>query len=461
MQGSRLAGRRVPVVRVLVPALLLTVGGAACAQAPPSGQAAVAYQMHLERDGGRETWWGVTGPELGAMRTATGKTQLLDGAAVGGAPATTVSFAGRPAYLADAWRLAPDSAAGYRTWSPVADSGQAILDSLRFGLTDAGAGPSIEGHATRHAVVQVKSWWRSEDGTGAAVPFRATGRSDLYFAGDLPFSWLPMAATPRESPEAVPLSEWMPGVASRVALALGPRLEKLGLLLRAEVSDSLVVAGDATAGRPYGGGYLTRTIMVDSIESDGSAPSAKTYERLPRLSKVRSELVQQGLHRAATLCTRGLDGEGGSFKLKTSGPVSITASGSAFAPAGVGEDGRKQLVMGSIGKTTECLVIGLPADGPGRAVTPVAALQPTAPPDSADPGAASVLYLVVDPAHGAIHRVAVLKSGTLEVRAAGGGALRGKLTGSGWSLEFVPGNHRRVMEDVRFDVTFEAVPNSS
>ncbi len=461
MQGSRLAGRRVPVVRVLVPALLLTVGGAACAQAPPSGQAAVAYQMHLERDGGRETWWGVTGPELGAMRTATGKTQLLDGAAVGGAPATTVSFAGRPAYLADAWRLAPDSAAGYRTWSPVADSGQAILDSLRFGLTDAGAGPSIEGHATRHAVVQVESWWRSEDGSGAAVPFRATGRSDLYFAGDLPFSWLPMAATPRESPEAVPLSEWMPGVASRVALALGPRLEKLGLLLRAEVSDSLVVAGDAAASAPYGGDYLTRTVTVDSIASDGSAPSAEAYEGLPRLSERRSELVQQGLYGSDRACTQGLDGKGGSFELKTSGPASFTASGSAFAPAGDGEDGRKQLVMGSIDKVTECLVVGLPADGQAGATMPIAAVPPSAAPGSTDPAAATVLYLVVDPAHGAVHRVAILESGTLEMRAAGGGTLRGKLTGTGWSLELRPEDHRRVIEDLGFHVTFEAVSKGS
>ena len=461
MTMRKLADRGLPVARVLAAAILLTGAGTACSRAPASQASALAYRMHLEQGGGRETWWGVTGPELGAMRTATGETQLLDGAAVGGAPATAVSFAGRPAYLAEAWRVAPDNAAGYRTWSPVADSGQAILDSLRFDLADAGAGPSIEGHATRHAVVQVESWWRSEDGSGAAVPFRATGRSDLYFAGDLPFSWLPVAATPRESPEAVPLSEWMPGVTSRVALALGPRLEKLGLLLRAEVWDSLVVTGGAAASAPYGGGYLIRTITVDSIASDGSAPSAEAYQGLPRLSERRSELVQQGLYGSERACTQGLDGEGGSFELKTSGPMSMTASGSAFAPAGPGEDGRKRLVMGSIGKVTECLVVGLPADASSGGTLPIEAVPPSAAPGSTDPAAATVLYLVVDPAHGAVHRVAVLESGTLELRAAGGGALRGKLAGTGWSLELRPENHRRVIEDLRFDVTFEAVPKGS
>jgi len=227
------------------------------------------------------------------------------------------------------------------------------------------------------------------------------------------------------------------------------------------VWDSLVVTGGATASAPYGGGYLTRTITVDSIASDGSAPSAEAYQGLPRLSERRSELVQQGLYGSERACTQGLDGEGGSFELKTSGPMSMTASGSAFAPAGPGEDGRKRLVMGSIGKVTECLVVGLPADASSGGTLPIEAVPPSAAPGSTDPAPATVLYLVVDPAHGAVHRVAVLESGTLELRAAGGGALRGKLAGTGWSLELRPENHRRVIEDLRFDVTFEAVPKGS
>ncbi len=456
MNLRRWFGRATLPCLSLVVAFLVSAETAAHDQRPAPAPTAIAYRIDLEQGGGRESWWGVTAPTQGVMQSATGTTALLDGAAVGGAPATVVSIAGREAYLADAWRAAPRRAVGHRIWSPIADSGTAVLDSLRFDLAEIGAGPTIEGHATRHAVATVQSWWTSEGGAGPGVAFRASGHADLFLAGDLPFSWLPIAATPRESPEAMPLTEWMPGVASRVALALGPRLHHLGFLLRARVWDSLTVirhGGDRDA---LVGGHLSRTITIDSIVSDAVAPPVRDYAGLARLSERRSELVQRAVHEAIPECMRGLAGESGAFELKTSGPVAITTTGNAFVT-----DNGRSLVMGRVGEETQCLLVSLPVDARAGTSLPIVATSPGEPDGSSGAPGATALYLDLDPAHRRVHRVAVVELGTLSLEQGTAGGLRGTLSGTGWSLELVPEDRHRVADNTGFHATFEAAPGGA
>jgi len=400
----------------------------------------------------------VSGARLGAFLDPAGKPQVLDGPAVGGTPVTPLPIG----LLEDTWTELPLPMPTVLEQSPFGSGDDAAtLDSLHFGLEDLGAGPKIAGHATRHARLHVVSFSVNVDPEGRKTPFRGVGTADLWFAPDLPFSWLPVAGRPGPMPQAVPLGFWLPWASTHVARALAPRLAGMGLLVRAEVLDSLVV--DEPPGAPGGlGGTppVVRTIWVDSLAPATDVPSADAYSGMQHISELRLRLAAGVAMIAGPPCRRMTGGDGGSFRLEVSGPSQASESGRAFSlPPDTGATtGPAHLVLeadAAAGKAARCLLIDLPA---GAVRTGTFRLSGSAGPD---PSAARALEIVLDPATHQPGRIAVLDDGELVIRTADAGSVAGRLTGTGWSLEVDTKRtppRAQVLDGLSYRLEFDAVP---
>jgi len=441
---------RAPCATLFASALLAAVTNPVPVAAQSVG-GAVAFRVHLDEGGQSVTTSAVRGPELGAFLDASGEPTMLEGAVVGGTPVTPMQIPVLAAAWADLQGTPPtrldDAAIG-------GEDDLTTLDSLRFDLSDARQGPIIAGHATRHLQLHIRGWLSdvSEDGNG--TPVLATGTADLWFASDLPFSWLPIAGHPGPSPKAVPLAFWLPEVAGPVVRGLAPRLQKLGLLLRADVYDSLVFRDSGNTSGEAPTQTLTRAVRVDSVGPAGNTPSSGHYAGLPRVSELRGRLAQAVLAVAGRPCMQMQARRGGSFELETSGPRSMLASGRALSLPGSGTLDSPHLVLeagdGS-GPLVECVVVVLP-DGQVEVGNARVALG-----ERPDASVAKALYLVMDPAHRVVDRVAAVENGSLDIERVGE-SVQGALSGTGWSLELDPHGKRQVLENLAFKIRFDAVP---
>jgi len=146
--------------------------------------------------------------------------------------------------------------------------------------------------------------------------------------------------------------------------------------------------------------------------------------------------------------------KGGSFELETSGPQSMLAAGRAFSSSGSGMLDLPHVVLeagdGS-GRLVECVVVVLPEGAAEADTTPVALTE------RPDPSVAKAFYVVLDPEHRVVDRVAAVEKGSLSIGRAGE-SVKGELSGTGWSLELNPHRKRKVLENLTFEIRFDAVP---
>jgi hypothetical protein len=437
----------------------LAVGGlwtSVVAQSPGRSQP-IAYRVHLAMGGDTASFAAVTSAGLSAFLDASGQPTQLAGHAVGGMPVTPLPIG----LLQDAWVRLTQPPPTLLDASPIGDiSNAATLDSVHIDLSDVGPGPAIDGHATRHMRLQVETFSVAVDTSGRKTPFRGAGRSDLWFASDLPFSWLPLGGSNGPIPEAIPLAHSIPAAGTYVADALAPRFRKLGLLLRADVSDSVLLKDRPGAKPGWGSDFtIVRKIWVDSIGPTTSVPPAARYAGMQHISELRMRLAAAVAMMTAPECGTMAGRTGGSFDLTVTGPPSTRLSGRAFSlPPETGTvtvPAHLVLEAGkAAGPVTTCLWIDLP-EGPVR--TGSFRLSAAAGPD---PTAARAFELVMGPGGQEPRAMALVESGTLHIRSADGGSIAGSLEGAGWSLEVDPTQSPpkgKLLDDLGYRLKFEAV----
>jgi len=425
----------------------------------PGGRKAIAYRVHLAMGGDTVSFSAVTGAGLSAFLDASGQPTQLAGDAVGGTPVTPLPIG----LLQDAWVRLPEPPPTLLDASPIGDiSNAATLDSVHIDLSDAGSGPAIDGHPTRHMRLRVETFSVAVDTSGRKTPFRGAGRSDLWFASDLPFSWLPLGGSNGPIPEAIPLAHSIPAAGTYVADALAPRLRKLGLLLRADVRDSILLKDRPGAGPGWGSDFtIVRKIWVDSIGPATTVPPAGRYADMQHISELRMRLAAAVAMMTTQECGAMAGRTGGSFDLTVTGPPSTRLSGRAFSlPPETGRMTAPAHLILEAGKAagpaTTCLWISLPKGAVRTGSFPLSAAAGSDP----DPSAARAFEIVMTPGGGDPRAMGLVETGTLQIRSAHGGSVAGALKGTGWRLDVDPAQSPpkgTLRDDLGFELKFEAV----
>jgi hypothetical protein len=444
------------VLLVPVVAALLAAARAPAARDSGSIQNTFAYRVSDQNF----SWDVHQGTELTVVRSTGspddggGEIMMVSGPGVGGPAARLRSLPVLARALGGPETVGPGhvSRSGY--------GGTAVLDSMRYTLRPGGQTLTIGGRTTTHRVLTVETWWidRGEDGGRTAV--RVVGRSDLWFAGDLPFSLVPitMPPPPGSAGAALPLSFHHPEVSAHVLAKVRSELEPLGLLLRAQVVDSVVPSADQKAEVTKVGVTLERSIEVDSIRDVAEEPSAPEWTSLPVLSAPQGMALQIALVAVGQSCRE--ERTAGTFEFTTTGPVSFMGSGTGAALRDGDETDSPEVVLRGGGQdVVECTLIML-SDSvrtPGRYQVVAPSLT-----SFAGPGPeAVVVHILTEPAAQILNRFVVLERGEVRLERAEAATVKGTVQGTGWVVELDPRRRTRVVDDLKFDAAFVAEPDTA
>lgn len=413
----------------------------------------LSYRLSAEGDGSSWGTWSVTqGRDIALARGVddgeVGDVALVAGPAVDGLPAALEENQPYGGLLGVLFDPAAELGPGFQKTLPGFDD-LAVLDSLRLDLRAGGANDRIAGHDTRHHVLTVRLWWRQITEEGSETAWAETGTADLWFAPELPFSWIPFAVHPANPGLAFPLWNSWPEVAGAVIGEYGSRLEGFGLLLRARTRDE--------ARAPLSSFDHERSVSVSELATAPEPPSSESYAELPRLSKTRKAFLDVAFF-LLTPCRSLETAEAGSFDLAVSGPRSSSASGpGALFLTDAGHDDAYVVVAGSGGMAEgrmACTVLVLPGVEPRTGTFPVVGPEPFRAPTEADP----VVGLHVEGEGETLNRLLVLNEGEVRIDQAGPDAVRGELASEGWGLELIhPDRPRRMIEDLEVEMSFRAV----
>jgi hypothetical protein len=440
------------------------------ARAQDGSASALSYGVTVENQGSPWGEWLVTqGAEIAVARGVDsgesggpggpGDVLLVAGPAVGGLP----SEPGEQGVLSTLFDPATGLGPGYGKGS-IYGSGTAVVDSLRIELRKGGENETINGREARHHVLTARLWWRhlAEDGSETAV--FETGTADLWFAPDLPFSWLPFAVHPMAPGLAFPLANSWPEVAWAAIAEYGERLEALGLLLRAQVHDEVRPAENPDATTRLGGGEYERAVRLSEIATAAEAPDAAPFSGLPRVSRARAAVLDM-IFFLLEPCASLESVDAGVHQLLASSPEAEYLGGGpgALVLTDAGIEDSHVVVAGVVRDGGgECTVLVLPGADPRPGTFQIDAPNPGfAGPGVAEPGSddsALGLYVQLDAQNQTINRVLVLESGQVRIDEAGPAGVSGRLEGRGWGLELNPNYPRRLHEGFDVVLTFEAVP---
>lgn len=437
-----------------VPALVLAPESYAQNESP--GGPGFTYRLTVEIGGSAGGEWTVTeGADLALARWPTdegGDVAMVTGPAVGGLPAQPVDeFGGMLRLLFDP---STDFGAGYLKGSQFG-SGAALVDSVRLELEEGAGHERIAGHETRHHILTARVSWRHQAEDSTETPVVDTGTADLWFASDLPFSWLPFAAHPNTPGAALPLSFWWPEAAGAAVDRLGPRLERLGLLLRGQVRDETRPEENPASVVQLGGMELTRSVAVAGVDERGGAPDPKPFAGLPRIARSRADALQIAFF-VLDPCRSLESSTQGSYRLAVSGPREYGSEGSAalfITPDGI-EDAYVVVTGDMREGGGECTLIMMPGGMPSPGTFPVAAPRP----GLGEVGVDSAVALHVSMSGQALQRILMLEHGQVEIEEAGVGVISGRLEGEGWGLEPRPDRPPELLEGLGVEATFMAVP---
>jgi hypothetical protein len=436
---------------MMIPAALVILAAGAGLERrstpPPAGTPALRYRVADNF----YSWAVHQGTELTVVRTTGGpddgggKIVMVAGPKVGDFPAVMVR---NVPVLAQA--LGGPATLGPGHVSRSGYGGTAVLDSFRFALRPGNDPATIDGRMTTHRVLTVESWWVDQR---TRTPVRETGRADLWFAGDLPFSLVPLTLPLGTVGGALPLSQNHPEVSAHVLGQVIGELEPLGLLLRARVIDSVVPDENPDAEIELGGGAAERSIEVDSIQSVAEEPGAPEWTGLPVLTAPQGLALEIGMIAGGEPCSG--ERATGSFEYSSSGPVSFMAGG-AGASLRDGEGlGYASVVLGGRGRNVvECTLVILSdsASASGTYTVIAPSLAAFAGPQKE----AIVVHFLADPAAQALTRFLALEAGEVRLERADGHTATGTITGTGWVAELDPRFRRRVEDGLGFEASFEA-----
>lgn len=438
---------------VLLFALLLAPGVA-------RGQTGLTYVLEAELEGSPGGAWTVEqGPDISVARWSGpeeeggGEVALVAGPAVGGLPAVPDDDLG--GVLGVLFDPGVDLAPGYRKAS-VYGSGVAVVDSVRLELDEGPGTERIAGHEGRQHVLTARVWWRHHAADGTVTPVADAGRADLWFARDLPFSWIPFGVHPSRPGIALPLSFWWPEVAQAAASRYEGRFRDLGLLLRARVHDETRPAQDAGADVELVGTELRSALEVRDVRETGAAPEPGTYADFPRIPRPRVGTLRV-ISFVLDPCRSLAFAPGGRFELVVEGAPGYRSEDGEALVVLDGQDESYAVVAGGVGEgRSECTLVLLPGAVPGVGEF---ALEPPA----VDPGGdvQGAIALHVSAEGPASRRIVILERGEVRIEKADAGGVSGRLRGTGWGLETRVDGPARVLEGVDLTLTFTAVPAPS
>lgn len=428
---------------------------AAQAELPP----AVSYVLTAETNGSPGGRWTVTQwSDITLARWPEdegGGIAVVAGPAVGGLPAEPVDeFGGLLSVLFDP---AADFGPGYRKESQYG-SGNAAVDSLQLELTEGAGDERIAGHDARHHVLTARLWWRhvAEDGTETAVV--DSGTADLWFAPDLPFSWLPLGVHPARPGLALPLSFWWPEVAAAAVVRYGPRFEDLGLPLRARTRDESRPDENPASQIQLMGSELQSSVLVSDVREVDEAPDPEreSIVGLPRIARYRAEALKIVLF-VLDPCQALASPAGGTFRFVASGPREHGSDGpGALFVTDTGMDDAYAVVTGGMREDDrECTLIMLPGDSPRTGTFPVMDPRP-----GGETGSETAVVLHVSGGQ-ALERILVLDGGEVRIDAAGAAGVSGRVEGRGWALEPHDDRPAELIEGIEVVMEFEAVPSQA
>lgn len=459
----------------ILAACALSVATAGTLSAQDGSAPALSYRISAEAQG---TSWGewlvAQGEDLAVARradsegsTGPGEVALVAGPAVGGLPSEPWD----QGLLAGLFDPAAGFGPGFWKASPYR-SGTAVVDSLRIELREGDTNEAIDGRDARHHVLTARLWWRHVADDGAETAVFETGTADLWFAPDLPFSWLPFAVHPANPGLAFPLANSWPEVAWAAIAEHGDRLEALGLLLRARTRDEIHPSENPEASSQLVGIEYERSVSVsevatDAETADAEAADAGPYRELPRVPRSRAAVLQMALS-LLDPCRSLESAEAGSSQFLASSPQAEYLGGGPgtlfLTDAGI-EDGYVVVTGGVQDGSGTCTLIVVPGADPQPGTFPVAAPDPglarLAPAGAlrSDVGDSAVgVYLWFDQPH--ITAVLVLDGGQVRIDEAGPAGVSGKLEGDAWGLALHPAYPRVLHEGFEVTLTFEAVPGS-
>ncbi|HET9581382.1 MAG TPA: hypothetical protein VFP76_01015 [Gemmatimonadota bacterium] len=435
-----------------VPALVLAPKS--FAQSEGDSEPGFTYRLTVEiGDSPGGEWTVMEGADIAIARWPAeegGDVAMVAGPAVGGLPAQPLDeFGGMLSVLLDP---PIDFGAGYRKGSQYG-SGIALVDSVRLELEEGTAHVRIAGHDTRHHVLSAQVWWRHQAEDGTETPVVDTGAADLWFAPDLPFSWLPFAAHPASPGATLPLSFWWPEAAGAAVDRLGPRLEGLGLLLRGQVKDETRPEANPASAVQLGGIELTRSIRVADVGELGEAPDPEPFAGLPRIARSRADALQIAFF-VLDPCRSLESSTQGSYRLAVSGPREYGSEGSAalfLTPDGI-EDAYVVVTGDMREGGGECTLIMLPGGMPAPGTFPIVHSGP----GLVEAGADSAIALHVSMDGQTLQRILLIERGRVEIDEADAGKVSGRLEGKAWGLEPSPGHPPELAEGLEVDMTFEA-----
>jgi len=433
-------------------AVLLPVGSEAAAQVDSTP---ISYVLRAETDGNPGGEWVVEqGPELTVARwsdeAGPGEVALVAGPAVGGAPAELSDDMG--GLLGILFDPGLEVGPGYRKESSYG-SGTAVVDSVRLELEVGAADETIAGHAGIHHMLTARVWWRHQADDGSVTAVVDTGTAELWFAPDLPFSWIPLAVHPSRPALALPLSFWWPEVAQVAVHRFESRFRELGLLLRARTRDESRPGQNPGAGVELVGNELRASVELADVRTIEAAPDPGPFRGLSRLPRSRVFALQL-LGFLLDPCRSLASGSGGSAELAIGGAwAHRSEGGSARIVTEAPAEESYAVVAGSMGAGGgTCTLLLLPGIEPRAGAFPIAAPNP-------GPGATDGAIAIHVSAEGPeSRRLVVLESGEVRIEEAGAGGVNGRVDGAGWGLASSPGVPAEVLDDLELTLSFVAVP---
>ena len=447
--------------RAIVPVTLALMVGAFVGS-PALAQEAIRYQVSTEVDGG--SWGDFTveqGPELTVARHADagpeGPPVLLAGPAVGGAPATAYDAGVR--LLVGVMERQEDFGAGFRKESPYgASSGGAVVDSVRYEWSEEGRETVGEREAT-HVAITVHVWWRHIRENGTEIPVTDRGRADLWFADELPFSWLPFGLHPNRPGLAFPLFMNWPEVAGAVMERFGSEMEGLGLLLRAETLNEATPGPSPDPRFSLAASERRTAVGVTGIEPISTGPDASEWTDAPRLTRAQGGAVEAAWF-TMMACEPLESAEDGSYDFRVSGPAELTGDGSGalvLTDAGFssGDQPGWAVAAGGMSETgVECMLVILPGESPASGTFPIGSMTSSRPGAEPEGETAAVLYLG---ASAEAERALLVERGEVRVDVTESGAVSGEVVGEGLRVDIFSDGRAEVVEGAALEYTFEAV----
>lgn len=337
------------------------------------------------------------------------------------------------------------------------DMGPTAYDSIRWELTRGEDDRKVDGRDARHWVLTVNSWLRQQAGDDE-IPMESTSRADLWFDPALPFSAVPFAVA---RGGGFPLGVIDPPASRLVRQQAFPELRELGLLLRAELTDSQIRHVEGFDG-PMTLGPQETVVSVYDVQPDGTSPTELADAEPVALS----DYVQLDADRAEALeisqfltsvCRVAVPPKEGS---SAEGPVAgapVDWAGAGFARED-GEALRIAAVTPPRGTTKQaCLVAVAAADagaGSYAAASPVRSRIRTAGPK---PESAWVMVAGGD-AETRSRWMFFPESGSLTLDAVTDAGISGDFALTGWMISVPDGGPATLAENAEVDVSFVALP---